>query len=196
MPNRATSLLVCLLLASTASAETIYKYRRADGQTIYSNRLIPGAELIETFEYREKPAAPRAARPEASKADAAGEERVKQYLAALDKAWREVQDASKALASAEARLSAGVALVEGEGRSLAAPAVPASPAVGGPQAPAAPVAGGPPAAAPPAAGGPMGSRRGGGRSADYADRMAALESDVRAARSRLDAALRAYNQLR
>jgi hypothetical protein len=42
----------------------------------------------------------------------------------------------------------------------------------------------------------MGTRRGGGRNAEYAERMAELEADVRVARTRLDAALRNYNQLR
>ncbi len=186
MAYRACSFLVLLLLASTAAAQTVYKYRAADGKTTYSNRLIPGAELIETFEYRfDAPAAPRAARPDASKADAAAEARINKHLAALDTAWREVQDATKALAVAEERLSAGVGPLEEEGRSLAGPAVPALPAAGGPRA-----------AAPPAVGGPMGTRRGGGRNADYADRMADLEAEVRKARARLDAALRNYNDLR
>jgi hypothetical protein len=42
----------------------------------------------------------------------------------------------------------------------------------------------------------MGTRRGGGRNVEYRERLAGLESDVRVARERLDAALRNYNQLR
>jgi len=192
--SRCHVLAVLLLLAPAVAAETIYKYRRADGQTIYSNRLLPGAELIESFEY--KFAAPAATGGKAPKSGAAAEESIKKHLAALDKGWSEVQEASKALAAAEERLRAGVVLKEGEGQALAGPAAPASPEVGGPQASAPPAAGGPSAAAPAAVGGPMGTRRGGGRNAEYSDRMAALEADVQAARTRLDTALRNYNQLR
>jgi len=194
MAIRAGFLIACLLLASAAAAETIYKYRAADGRTTYSNRLIPGAELIETFDYRF--AAPAAAAPAEAKAGAAADARMKAHLSALEKAWSEVQDATKALADAEARLSAGVGPLSGEGTALAGPSAPAPPAVGGPQGSAAPVTGGPSSAASPAVGGPMGTRRGGGRNPEYAQRMAALEADVHAARVRLDTALRDYHQLR
>jgi hypothetical protein len=42
----------------------------------------------------------------------------------------------------------------------------------------------------------MGTRRGGGRNADYDNRMAALEADVGRARVRFDVAQSRYNQLR
>lgn len=194
MKRHATVLSVCLLLAFPAAAETIYKYRGADGRTTYSNRLIPGAELIEAFEYRFP--APAAAGGSAAQPAAVDDNRIKNHLAALDAAWSEVQAATRALAAAEARLGAGVEVQEGEGQALAGPATPAPPSAGGAQAPVAPAAGGPSQATSPSAGGPMGTRRGGGRNADYRDRMAALEADVQAARARLDAALRSYNQLR
>jgi len=207
MESRSSLLIACLLTASAAGAETVYKYRGADGTTTYSNRPIPNAELIEAIDY--KFASPAARGTAAAKPDAAGEKRILDYLSALDRGWTEVQQATVALALAQARLAAGVGPLEGEGRALGGPAAPAagelpapgvlypaSPAVGGPQAPVSPAVGGPQAASSPAVGGPMGTRRGGGRNMDYVNRMAALEADVAAARLRLDTAQTNYNQMR
>lgn len=195
MVFRASTLLVCLLLASVAAAETVYKYRHADGKVTYSNKRLPGAELIETFDLKFPPPA-SAAVASARRATPADEARINKRLAALDAAWLAVQEATRALEAAEQRLSAGAMPFEEETVALASPAKPAAPAVGGPQAPVAPAAGGAPPASSPAVGGPMGTRRGGGRSAEYQARVAVLEADVTAARSRLDTALRNYNQLR
>lgn len=179
------ALLACLAFALPAAAETVYKYRNADGTMTYSNRLLRNAELVETFEYN----FPRAARPapssRPSNAEAAADERMKRHLASLDKVWNEVQQATRALAAAEARLAAGDAPLAGEATGLASPPATVPPAVGG-SAPA----------VPPAAGGPMGTTRGGGRNAEYFQRQAALEADVARARTRLDRALSDYNQLR
>ncbi len=185
MGIRAFSLLACLAFALPAAAETVYKYRNADGTMTYSNRLLRNAELIETFEYN----FPRAARPapgsRASNAAPVADERMKTHLAGLDRAWNEVQQATRSLAAAEARLAAGDAPRDSENTSLASAPVPAAPAVGG----AAP-------AASPAVGGPMGTGRGGGRNAEYFQRQAVLEVDVAKARARLDRALSDYKQLR
>jgi hypothetical protein len=183
MVLRASTLIACLLLASTAAAETIYKYRRADGQMIYSNRRLPGLELIEAFEYRIPPPAARAA-PSASdkKAAAAGDERIKKHLSALDAAWSEVQAATRALEAAEKRQAAGVEPLPGDRQAVAVEAAP-------------PTVGGVPAPVPPALGGSMSGRRG-RASPEYLARLEALDADVQAARARLDAALRRYNELR
>jgi hypothetical protein len=189
MAFHASALLVCLLLSSAAAAETIYKYRLANGQMTYSNRLLRDAELIETFDYRfAPPAAPDRSAP---KAAAKADENIKLHLARLDKAWSEVQTATRALAAAEARQAAGDAPLPGESGAFAGPPAAAlpPPAAGGPQPTSAP-------AASPAVGGPMGTQRGGRRNGEYFDRMAVLEADVFKARARLDAALQAYNQLR
>ena len=196
MAFRASTLFVCLLLSSAAAAETVYKYRLANGQMTYSNRLIRGAELIETFDYKfAPPAAPDRSAP---KAAAKADENIKLQLARLDKAWSEVQDATRALAAAEVRQAAGDAPLPGEAGALAgAPAAALPPPdAGGPQASASPAVGGPAPAASPAVGGPMGTQRGGGRNAEYFERKAVLDADVFKARARLDAALKAYNQLR
>jgi hypothetical protein len=228
---RLQSILVAaalLLISSAAAAQTIYKYRGADGKITYSNRLIPGAELVEAFQYKYAAPAPREAT--ATKSEAASEERIKKHLAALEAAWTEVREATTALAVAEARLKAGDAPLQDEGTSVGGAATPlpaseggpkageaepgvlspAAPEVGGRQAPAPQAVGGPQPIAPPskgqtvaqaaaasrAIGGPFGTRGGGGRNAEYRERLAGLESDVRVARERLDAALRNYNQLR
>lgn len=196
MAIHASTLLVCLLLSSAAAAETVYKYRGADGQMTYSNRLIRGADLIETFDYKFAPAA--APDRKAPKAAASADANIKRQLAALDTAWSEVQAATRALAAAEARQAAGDAPLPSEAGALAGPPAAALPPpdAGGPQASASPAVGGPAPAASPAVGGPMGTQRGGGRNAEYFARTAALDADVFKARARLDAALKAYNQLR
>ena len=203
-------LLACLAFALPAAAETVYKYRAADGSVTYSNRLLRNAELIETFDYKIPAAARAAPRGALPQAGIDADNRMKAHLSALNKAWDEVQSATRALTAAEARLAAGDAPLESEGTSLAGPVAlapsevggpqaPASPAVGGPQPPAAPLKGQTPAqahAAAQAVGGPMGTRRGGGRNADFFQRQAVLEADVAKARTRLDRALSDYNQLR
>jgi Tfp pilus assembly protein FimV len=182
MPARIALLAACLLLAASASAETIYKYRRADGRVVYSNHPVPRLELIETFDYKFPAPAAAPASPAQSKADAEGEARVKKYLDSLQKAWTEVQDATRALAAAEARQRAGVEPREGERLGVASGTAP-------------PAAGGVPPSGPPATGGAMSGHRG-RPSPEYVARMEALEADVKAARQRLDAALSRYNQLR
>ena len=179
MKLRACTLVACLLLAATAAAETIYKYRRADGRTTYSNRPVRGLELIETFDY--KFAEPGRASAGAAKSDAEGEARIKKHLDALQAAWTEVQDASRALAAAEQRLRAGTEPQPGEREGVASGAAP-------------PGAGGVASAPPPAIGGAMSGRRG-RATPEYLARMEALEAGLRSARERLDAALRRYNQL-
>src|SRR6185436_13695733 len=166
MGNFAWIGLACLAFALPAAAETVYKYRNADGTVTYSNRLQHGAELIETFEYR-FPAARAPSRNVAPNAEVQVDNRMKAHLEALDKAWVNVQQATKALEAAEARQAAGEAPLEGESTSLAGAPDRVPPAVGG--------------AAPPAskaAGGPMGRVRGGGRNAEYFQRQAVLEADV------------------
>jgi hypothetical protein len=168
------------LAAASAMPDTIYKYRRGDGQTTYSSRPVRGLELIETFEYRFPDAVP--ANRNAATSDAEGEARIKQYLGALDAAWRHVQDATRALALAEERLSAGAESQAGDRAGIVAETAP-------------PAVGGVPSAAAPAIGGPMSGRRG-RASPEYVARIRSLEADVASARARLDEALRSYNQLR
>ena len=193
---RPSGLAVALLVLATAVAgETIYKYRQPDGRTVYSNRVIPGATLLETFEHEFSP--PARITGDAEKRRIEAEERIRAHLAALGRAWNEVQEARQALAAAEERLRAGVAPLGAEPMQLAAPPRPEPPAVGGPQQPASPAVGGPARPTPPAVGGPMGTRHGGGgRSPEYEERLASLEADVKAAQERLDQALRRYNALR
>lgn len=179
---RIVLLACCLALASAAAAETIYKYRGADGRTIYSNSPIPGAKLIESYEHEASAPAPHR---DPSKYEAAAESRIKERSAALDKAWSEVQESGKALAAAEASLAAGAVPEEGEARGLGTPADSAPPPVGGPLP-----------GVSPAVGGRMGSGRGGGVSAEYRQRVKELETDVKAARARNETAWRRYNELR
>jgi hypothetical protein len=170
-----------LLLAGAAQAETVYKYRRPDGRTVYSSERIPGLELIETFDYKFQP--PPARRESEVKSDAEGEARIRKHLDSLQAAWTEVQEATAALAAAEERLRIGS--VEQEGDRIGVVTGAAPPAVGGvPKTPR------------PAAGGTMRGATRSRASPEYVARVEALESDVKAARARLDEALRRYNSLR
>jgi Domain of unknown function (DUF4124) len=190
----AIGLVAGLLLVSAAAGETIYKYRQADGQVVYSNRPISGAVLLEQLEY-EPPPARIEAQPDKSRLDA--EQRISKQLAALAQAWQEVQDARQALARAEERLRLEAEPKDDEVRQMVGGAELAPPAAGGPQGPAPPAVGGPQPPVSPAVGGPMGKRQGGGgRSAEYHARALALEADLLAAQARFDAALRRYNALR
>jgi hypothetical protein len=181
MPGRIALLLAIVLPIAAAEADTVYKYRRPDGRMIYSNKPEPGLELIETFEY--KFADPAPARPGAAQSEAEGEARITKRLDDLQAAWTEVQESRTALAQAEDRLRAGS--VEQEGDRIGVVTGAAPPAVGGV-----------PRTGRPATGGTM---RGAARSRpspEYLARVEALEADVAAARARLDAALRRYNELR
>jgi hypothetical protein len=187
--------LALALLAGTAAAQTIYKYRRADGQTLYSSERLQGLELIESFEYR--PAPPASPQPGATESARQAEERIRRQIERLNLAWDEVREAQAALADAEARLRAGVEPQEAEPQQLGGAAEPAPPAVGGPAPPAPPAVGGPGPTPPPAIGGPMGTRQGGGgRSPEYAARLGKLEADVADAKARLERAIHRYNALR
>ncbi len=181
MIPRSVIVAVLLLAAPAVAAETVYKYRRPDGRTVYSNQPLRGLELIETFDYAPPPRAepPSAA---AARADAEGEARIKKYLADLQSAWDAVQAAHRALARAEERLRAGVEPQPGEREGVVSGAAP-------------PAVGGVPPAAPPAVGGPLSGRRG-RANPEYVARIEGLQAEVQEARKRLDEALRRYNQLR
>jgi hypothetical protein len=181
MLGRTAALAACFLLIAEAEAQTVYKYRRADGRTIYSNKLEPGLELIETFEYKFSDPAP--ARPGAAQGGAEGEERVTRRLDDLQAAWTEVQDARRALALAEERLRAGSEMQEGDRIGVVTGAAP-------------PAVGGVPRTGRPATGGTMRGAVRSRPSPEYVARVEALEADVASARARQDAALRRYNELR
>jgi hypothetical protein len=190
MPARLAALLACLLFASAAAAETVYKYRRADGRTVYSNRPVSGLELIETFDYTFP--APVRANQDAAKYAAEAEARIRQRLAELQAAWTEVQDANRELLAAEQALRAGAEPEAGDRQGAAITPLP-PPVKGQPPATQPGVGIAPPAS--PAVGGSMSGRRG-RPSPEYVARMRDLEGAVAAARTKLDAALRRYNELR
>jgi hypothetical protein len=194
MVLRIAGLAAALLVASAAAGETIYKYRQADGQVIYSNQPISGAILLEEFKYEPPPVRSES---QADKSLRDADERISKQLAAQEQAWQELQLARQDLANAEARLRIEAQPKEDEPRQVVSGGDFTPPAAGGPQAPAQPAAGGPQPPASAAVGGPMGKRHGGGgRSAEYDQRLRALEADLLAAQQRFDAALRRYNSLR
>jgi len=193
---RFTFAIALLACAASVFGQTIYKYRRSDGQTMYSSERLHGLELIDSFEYR--PPAPAVPQPGVAQSARQAEERIRQQIEKLNLAWTEVRDAELALAEAEARLRAGVEPLDPEGRSLATPPAPVPPPqeAGGIAPPAPPAVGGPGPAAPPAVGGPVGARRGGGRSPEFQERLGKLDADVATARARLERAIQTYHALR
>jgi len=116
--------LAFLVLASQATAETIYKYRGANGRLIYSNKPVPGATLIESYE---RQASPPVTQQGPSESDRQGEERIRQRLTTMDAAWKEVQDSGRALAEAEARLAAGIGPEAGDVSARGGPELPPGP---------------------------------------------------------------------
>jgi len=101
----------------------------------------------------------------------------------LQEAWTEVQEARGALALAEERLRAGRVEQEGDRIGMVTGAAP-------------PAVGGVPRTGRPATGGTMRGAVRSRPSPEYLARVEALEADLAAARARLDAALRRYNDLR
>jgi len=196
MPLRTAFAIALLACAASVFGQAIYKYRRSDGQTMYSSERLHGLELIDSFEYR--PPAPAVPQPGVAQSARQAEERIRQQIEKLNLAWTEVRDAELALAEAEARLRAGVEPLDPEGRSLATPPAPVPPPqeAGGIAPPAPPAVGGPGPAAPPAVGGPVGARRGGGRSPEFQERLGKLDADVATARARLERAIQTYHALR
>jgi hypothetical protein len=197
--RRFVFVIIPLLVALPALGETIYKQRSADGRTTYSNSPLPGGNLVQA-----PPSAPAApvgqpAAPERAAQSARYEEqaeaRIRARVVAREIAWNEVRSAEADLAEAQRRLSAASQLQEGDLQALGGPAQPAPAPVGGPQAGAPVAVGGAQPAAPPAVGGPLGTRRGGGRTPEYYERIAMLERAVDGAQRRLERARRSYNDL-
>jgi hypothetical protein len=117
--SSATLALALVLLASPVAAQgtqSIYKYVRADGTVVYSDKPVSGAKLEERLERAAKPdpkavaAATEAARQRAKAVNAAAAERT-QAVTAVD---QEIRAAIRALDSARAALEAGREPLPGE----------------------------------------------------------------------------------
>jgi len=109
--------VLVLALAPSSAAETVYKYRRADGSTLYSGVPLRGAKLIGRFEL--VPVPPPA------KAGAAGTERgaakdpdefARRRVQDLDAADAAIKAAEQSLQEALERQQAGVEPLAGERR--------------------------------------------------------------------------------
>jgi len=108
--------LALLAVATAASGQQISKYRTPDGRIVYSDKPVPNATLVETFEGAPAPDPTAAAtRKEAARAQAkAANETASERVKALDAISAEIQAASAALAQARAALEAGREPLEGE----------------------------------------------------------------------------------
>jgi hypothetical protein len=107
---------VALGLAGTPGlAQTIFKYVTPDGRTVYSDKPIPGARLVEELA-PPPPVAPAAAAAPKAPAPKAGStaKPAPSHSAVLDAAWREFNDAAAALEEAKRRAEAGREELPGE----------------------------------------------------------------------------------
>lgn len=95
--------------------QTIFKYVTPDGRTVYSDKPIPGARLVEELAPPPPVAPPAAAAPRAPapKAEATAKS-APGHSAVLDAAWREFNDAAAALEEARRRVEAGREELPGE----------------------------------------------------------------------------------
>jgi hypothetical protein len=121
--------LVLALAPAFAAAQTVYKYQRPDGSTVYSDVPLSGAKLIGRFELVPAPPPQRPERGELPRRDPAKDpdELARQRVQDLDAAGAAIKAAEQSLKEALERLQAGVEPLPGErlgnvgGRSRLAP---------------------------------------------------------------------------
>jgi chromosome segregation ATPase len=109
-----------LAIALPASAQKIYKQQLPDGTVVYADHRIKGAKLLYQVTITDAPTRPaeRAAAP-ASAETAALDKRLRERMAALDRAQQEVVDAGRALEVVKRRFDAGKEPLPGEVQSSA-----------------------------------------------------------------------------
>jgi hypothetical protein len=119
--------LVVALAPAFAAAETVYKYQRADGSTVYSDVPLRGAKLIGRFELVPAPPAPALERSKTARGAGNSEDLARQRTLGLDAAGAAIRAAEQSLKEAQERQQAGVEPLPGErlgnvgGRSRLAP---------------------------------------------------------------------------
>ncbi|HKW37737.1 MAG TPA: DUF4124 domain-containing protein [Burkholderiales bacterium] len=109
--------IVALILAcgaATAAAETVYKYRRPGGETVYSDAPVLGAKLIGRFDLVPAPAPAPSAEPGPGPAVAAGRRE-----AELDAADAQIKAADRDLTGALERQQQDMEPLPGERRGNA-----------------------------------------------------------------------------
>ncbi|MGC2520718.1 MAG: hypothetical protein WA373_16610 [Burkholderiales bacterium] len=106
--------IVALALAfcsGFAVAETVYKYERPDGSTVYSDKPLAGARLLGRYQLVPlTPAGPQSTGPARDDAGREGddiEQRARQRAQDLDAADMEIKAADQALKDAQERQQAG-----------------------------------------------------------------------------------------
>ena len=118
---RILTILACgtLAFAATASAQNIYRYVFPDGRVVYSDSPVPGAKLQGTVTPPPPPMSPppgaaERSGPPSSASKAQGGAAPDDAIARLAAADRNVQDATRELEEARARLAAGQEPLPGE----------------------------------------------------------------------------------
>lgn len=114
--------LVLAVVAGAASAQSIYRYRTADGRTIFSDRPVPGAVLEEELQRvpAADPAAVAAQRAAARERARDASDRAAERISALQSVDQEIRAATVALQQARAALEAGREPLPGERTGVAA----------------------------------------------------------------------------
>ena len=115
-PIKGLVALVLALAPAFAAADTVYKYRRADGSTVYSDVPLRGAKLIGRFELVPAPPPQRPERGEPPRRDSAKDpdELARQRVQDLDAADAAIKAAEQSLKEALERQQAGVEPLAGE----------------------------------------------------------------------------------
>src|SRR5258706_1497413 len=114
-PIKGLVALVLALMPALAPAETVYKYQRPDGSTLYSDVPLPGAKLIGRFELVPAPPAARAepSRP-APSSSIDPNELARRRVQNLDAADAAIKADEQSLKDALERQQAGVEPLPGE----------------------------------------------------------------------------------
>jgi hypothetical protein len=114
-PIKGLVALVLALAPAVAAAQSVYKYQRPDGSTVYSDVPLSGAKLIGRFELIPV-AAPEKARPAGPERGAAKDpdELARQRAQDLEAADAAIKEAEQSLKEALERQQAGVEPLPGE----------------------------------------------------------------------------------
>ena len=114
-PIKGLVAFVLALAPAVAAAESVYKYQRPDGSTVYSDVPLSGAKLIGRFDLIPV-AAPEKARPAGPERGAAKDpgELARQRAQDLEAADAAIKEAEQSLKEALERQQAGVEPLPGE----------------------------------------------------------------------------------
>jgi len=114
-PIKGLVALVLALAPAVAAAETVYKYQRPDGSTLYSDVPLRGAKLIGRFELVPVPPVPRTESERPARGAVTDPNQIaRQRVQDLEAADAAIKEADQSLKEALERQQAGVEPLAGE----------------------------------------------------------------------------------